>query len=189
MDLILMLFVGIAIGFSSCILILSYKKNKILKKYNDDIENMFSVILYTFERLTFVKRINKYAYFTYDLWEIIYQLDNRTIHIFNKEECLATSKNINTSKGLKIIEDILTSIDKTWGKEINNTIIIDSNELSVNYVESQIKKAQMDPILAKIEKDSKIIHLTIDDVLDKINKVGYTNLTNEEKDFLKNASK
>lgn len=179
--------IGLCLGFSLGLRYAIILNNKKIVIYREGIENMFSLILSNFDKLIFVKRINKYAYFSYESWEIIYQLDNKTIHVFNKEECLATSKQL---EGSTIVSTLLSNIDKSWSKDINNTIIIDENEISINYIEEQRKKIQYtDPILTKIEKEKNVNVFTIDDILDKINKVGYNNLTTEEKEFLKNASK
>lgn len=183
------LVVGIIIGFTLAVFFLNHIRNKKMRKYEQSIENMFLLILSNFDKLIFTKRINRYAYFIYESWEIIYQLDDKSIHVFSKEKCLATSNQLN---GSSVIDKLLSNIDNSWGNDINNTIIIDSNEVSINFVEEQRKKIQstfIDPILAKIEKENKISYFTVDEILDKINKVGYNNLTQEEKDFLNNASK
>lgn len=181
--------IGIIIGVGIGVLCMMFIKDKSLNSYKKGIENLFDNILSNFDKLVFTKRINKYAYFTYETWEIIYQLDNKSIHVFSKEECLATSKQII---GSIVVDKLLKNIDKSWGKDINNTIIIDTNEVSVNFVEEQrkkIKSVDVDPVLDRIEKENNLPYFTIDEILDKINKVGYINLTKEEKDFLNNASK
>ncbi len=190
------LVIGIIIGFTYGVFFLNQIRNKKMRKYEQSIENMFLLILSNFDKLIFTKRINRYAYFIYESWEIIYQLDDKSIHVFSKENaeekivrCLATSNQLN---GSSVIDKLLSNIDNSWGNDINNTIIIDSNEVSINFVEEQRKKIQstfIDPILDKIEKENKISYFTVDEILDKINKVGYNNLTQEEKDFLNNASK
>ncbi len=178
--------IGILFGFSLGVRFVIIVNNNKLKKYNKSIENMFYTVLFNFDKLVSTKRINNYAYFKYENWEIIYQLSNKSIHLFDKEQCLATSNQLKKSN---VIDRLLSNIDISWGKEIHNTVIIDDNEVSINFIEDQRKKTITDPVLDRIEKENKVSYFTIDDILDKINKVGYNNLTNEEKDFLNNASK
>lgn len=176
---------GIVIGFYLGLFSSIIVKNKNLKEYQNKIEGMFSSILDNFSNLKFSRRINRYAYFIYQDWEIIYQLDNKTIHIFSKEECLATSKQLDESK---TILNLISEIENKWSIDMNNTIVVDNNILSMNYFEEQrnkvISNQFSDPMLNP-KKEEYIP--SIDDILDKINKVGFINLSDEEKNILRNS--
>jgi len=175
----------------SILIIISYSSNKI-KNQKKIIEKIFLDILNNCTKIQFSKRINKYVYFKYEKLEIIYLIDKKSLTIFEKDQCIATSISIPDSK---VIEDLIKYLKTKWKSDINNIVVIDNNVFSVNFIEEQ--KAQIslksslkydDPLLNQIESNN-INNFTIDDILDKINKVGYKNLTSSEIDFLNNASK
>lgn len=176
-------------GMISGAMLLASHLNRKLQKQKDAIENMFSKILDDCVKMQFIKRVNKYVYFKYENWELIYLLDKKSLHIFEGEHCLATS--IENSK---IVKNLIQYIETKWNKDINNIVIIDNNEFSLNFIEEQKKRylkeeKWSDPLLNKLEDTKNIVEPTVDDILDKINKVGYKNLTDLEIEFLNNASK
>lgn len=181
---IVVFIVGFILG---CYYIIYIQKMSLLK-YKKDVEKIFNNVINNFSKVCFTKRVNKYAYFHYENCDIIYQLDNDSIHIFDKDVCLATSNQIKTSL---VPKNLIEKIKSKWDSDINDITTIGENIFSNNFIRENIVKETKkwtDPILNKIEENqSKIFN--IDSLLDKINEVGYINLTEEEKNFLNNSSK
>jgi len=169
-----------------------YQLDRKSKKQKNVIEEMFSKILGNCVKMKFLKRVNKYVYLKYDNWEVIYLIDKKSLHIFEGDHCLATSTTIDPSS--LIVKNLIKYIETKWQTDINNIVIIDNNEFSLNFIEEQRKKylkdeKWSDPLLNELENDKNIVGLTVDDILDKINEVGYKNLTDLERDFLNSATK
>jgi len=97
-------------------------------------------------------------------------VDRDTLSIFENlgenfsTNCLVTSSYINDSD---VIRNLKRLIFEKWGRDINNVVTIDGVVYSRNI------------------NDNEII-LSIDDILDRINDFGFDNLTDSEKEFLKN---
>lgn len=184
MNIILFL-VGLGCGAILGSSILLYFIRKSEKNFQKGIENMFSKILFDFYQLTFIKRINKQVFFRFKDWEIILILDQGTLHIFEGEKCIASSTQTGNSL---VVQKVIKQIGARWRKDIEDTIVIDNNEFSVNIIRDQKKKFKnqkwSDPLLNKIESESKKEIFDVDSILDKINRIGYTNLSEAELKFL-----
>lgn len=174
--------IGISVGISVGIKFILYVQKLHIKKIEKNIEDFFNTILLNLPKISFIKRLNNYVYLRYNSWDIIYLLDKKTISLFDKENCFATSSQIPNSK---VIEALKSKIDQTWYSEINNTVTISGSIFSKNIISEYNLAA--DPVMEKIKNQENIESYSIDDILDKINKVGFENLTQSEKDFLKNS--
>jgi hypothetical protein len=177
------------LGFMSGCYFLTYKQNVSFLKYQQEVEKIFNSIISKFNDIVFTKRINKYAYFQCGEYDILYQLDNNSIHILSKDTCIATSNQIKNSV---IPKNLIKKIKDKWEDDINDVTIIGENIFSNNFLKQSIineTKKWTDPILNKIEEEKDVQYFSVDKILDKINEVGYANLTNEEKEFLNNSSK
>lgn len=165
----------------------NYIKNK---RILQGIEDVFKNILDNINKVSFTKRINQYVYLKFEKFEIIFNLNNKEIHIFQEEKCIYTSNQLIENHVIRTLQDKILSV---WDKDINDVININNAIVSVNVMKKEFREMgvmeeDIDSILSeRYEKEE--IEFNLDDILDKINQVGYNNLTDEEKDFLKNVSK
>jgi hypothetical protein len=198
-----LLIFGFCLGWASNTLVTNMINTRKNKKIIDDITDRFSEVLQNVRssKSLFKSRVNQTVYIStpikdYGSIEVVYLLDKKDIALFKDGKCIYTSHVVD----VKIIEDIITSIRIKHNNEINDTVEVLGITLSksefgkmfnidIKDVEKQqkaIKKAQEDQksdIQKIIEKNEK--KMSLDDILDKIGKVGYNNLTPDEKEFLK----
>ena len=169
--------------------------------YNKKVKNYYSYIKeykqYIFRlndnKTIFLKRINSSVYIEYGIEKcLILNLNNNKFSfIDNKINKKVNSINIFP---FNLLNKFLS--EKTFKKHeklINNIIYYNGNLLDkksynlimgiVEITTDLIKKNQ------EVENNKEIKDFDIDDILDKINKVGYDKLTTEEKQFLKNLNK
>lgn len=132
--------------------------------------------------------------------EIVYLMDRRDIAIFQDQKCIVTSENIKR----ETIEEISNTIDRVHEDKINDIVDVlglvfsrEDFEKTFNINIEDIKK-QSKNYLRDVNSDKsdieKIISenkqkFDIDEILDKISKVGIENLTIEERNFLDNFNK
>lgn len=179
--------------------LLSFLENKKKKKIISDQTNKYKEVLSKIinKKVRFVSRINDVAYFKMNLndygkVDIFYFLSKKDIAIFQGEKCLLTSNNVNKT----IIEDITKNIDLVYTNKINDVVNImgfimykkdfeKTFNVSIDDLEKsmQIQQDQSDINGVVKENQNKF---DIDEILDKINKVGIDNLTKEELNFLNN---
>jgi hypothetical protein len=165
---------GFAVGSVVTIYAMSAYKRWLEVNYNKKVENTFEEILNDSAHLSFLKRINSQVYLKYRDWEVLYHLERKVINIFKGEDCLATSSQISKSK---VIKKFIKLIENKWSYDIQNIVTIDNIKYSANLVKGYSTETIIeDP-------------MDLDDILDKINKVGLNNLTKEEKEFLNNSYK
>jgi len=124
--------------------------------------------------------------------DIFYFLSKRDISIFRGEKCLLTSLNIDK----QIIEDITKKIDSIYTDKMNDVInfmglIIHRNDfektfnISIDDIKKEMDKSEEQSDINGVIKNNEN-KFDIDDILDKINKVGLENLTKDELNFLNN---
>lgn len=182
---ILILIFGIFIGY---ILTSNYFRNK-SNAYISKVRDFYKDLLNKFESLSFKKRINDYVYLDYDKYEVILNLKNNTINIFENSECVYVSSNLEK----ELVNDIYHRIMTKWSSEIYNVVNINGNTYSLGFIESETKKATESLFsFLNIEEgkfSEEIEDLSIDDILDKISKEGMSSLTQKEIDFLDKNSK
>jgi len=173
------------------------KRNNIIK----DINGQFKQILDNIKtnKSKFVNRINTTVFIKTNLNDygdvnLVYLMDKKDVAIFRNSKCIYSSESVD--KGL--IDSIVSTIDKKFEGEINDVVEILGFTFSREDFEKTFKikvedlktmsaqqpESDIDRILE--ENESKF---DIDEILDKISKVGIENLTIEEKEFLNNFNK
>lgn len=205
MDMMIYIFIGFGLGIFAQILFHRLSTNAKNKKIIDDVTKQFSEILQNIlsNKAIFKSRVNQTVYITtnikdYGDVDLLYLMDKNDVGIFKDNNCIYTTHVVEG----QVIKDILSSIDLKFGKDINNTIEVSGITLSkgefekifsvdIKEIERQqqshinkIQEEQKSDIEKLIESNSK--KLSLDDILDKIGKVGFVSLTDEEKEFLKN---
>lgn len=174
----------------------SVRRNNLIRDINNQFKEVLNNILSS--NSIFKNRVNNTVYINtklkdYDDVNVIYLMDRKDIVIFKDGKCIYTSEMVEKDT----IKSITTAIDKKFEDKINDVVevlgFVFSREdfertfkIKVEDLTNPEKMKMMDESdIDKIvrENDSKF---SIDDILDKINKVGIDNLTEDEKKFLQN---
>lgn len=177
--------------------LISRSKNKSILKDNI---NQFIQILKNIksDKTKFKSRVNNTIYIETNLSDygdvgLVCLLDKKDISIFKDEKCIYTSNLINSD----LINEITKAIELKHNKDINDVVEIlgfvfsredfeKSFNVNIKEIKNGVKKEESD--IEKILKNNKK-RFDIDEILDKIGKVGIENLTEEEKQFLNNYNK
>lgn len=145
------------------------------------------------DKTIFIKRLDNLVYIEYGIEKIfILDIENDIFDFIDYK----TNKRINSR--FKFLNNIL--ISKTFEKHQNkindcidfNKTLLDRKthdlmQLIIDITVSSLKENKENKEISKdVENTKENIDFDIDDILDKINKVGYNNLTDKEKEFLKN---
>ena len=197
---ILIFMIGLIIG---CLItyilsnLISRSKNKSILKDNI---NQFIQILKNIksDKTKFKSRVNNTIYIETNLSDygdvgLVCLLDKKDISIFKDEKCIYTSNLINSD----LVNEITKEIELKHNKDINDVIEIlgfvfsredfeKSFNVNIKEIKNGVKKEESD--IEKILKKNKK-RFDIDEILDKISKIGIDNLTEEEKQFLNNYNK
>lgn len=147
------------------------KAIEILTKPFNDLLTLFKSNIIIFD-----KRVNNIIYFISKddrRFSVAFSLDKATISIFNGEDCIAVSASIDEK-----IKDALFSEMRKYSIEYNDVVMYGEHVVSKNVVTKQ-----------QTVKKEKKIQFNIDDILDKISKLGIEKLTPEEKKYLDNYGK
>lgn len=176
------------------------RKMKEKDKIND-ISSQFKQILTNLliGSTKFKSRVNSTVYIETKLNDygevgLVYLMDKQDVAIFKNEKCIFTTDLIDDS----LIDQITKEIETKHSKDINDTIevlgFVFSREefektfsISMDDVKMNLPKKELSDIEKIINNNNN--KLDIDEILDKINKLGIENLTEEEKQFLKNHNK
>ena len=207
---LLILFVGIVLGG-----LLKNWSNKLSEKIANnklilDKNKQFQQILekVNSKRSRFKTRINNTVYIgvkleDYGRVDVVYFLDKKEnqLNIFKGEKLIMTSDSVSEN----LLNEIVDSINKVHYHRIVDVVEIlglvfyrEDFEKSFGISFEEMKERQMNMMKSMNEEGQsdiqKIINknktkLDIDDILDKINRVGIENLTEEEKQFLDNYNK
>lgn len=198
---ILVLLTGILIGG-----IISNWYNKLSIRNEElrlilDKNNQFKQILEKVltKRSRFKTRINNTVYIgvkldDYGKVDILYFLDKRDIAIFKDDNCIMTSKDVKSD----LLNDVINNIDRVHYHRIVDIVevlgfVFYREDFEKNFNIS-VKELKERANMINLDESSDIQNIikknnnkfNIDDILDKINRVGIENLTKEEKDFLNN---
>jgi hypothetical protein len=205
---ILVLFVGIILG-----VLLKDWSNKLSQKISEsklilDKNKQFKQILEKInsKRSRFKTRINNTVYIgvkleDYGRVDVVYFLDKKRdqLNIFKGEKLILTSDSVSED----ILNEIMISINRVHYYKIIDVVEIlglvfyrpdFEKNFNVNFEEIKERAMRLSKDMGdlsdidKIYKKNKVM-FDIDEILDKINKVGIENLTNEEKEFLNNFNK
>jgi len=172
------------------------KKNNLIK----DINTQFLQILdnISSNKSKFVNRINSTVFIKTNLSDygdvsLVYLMDKKDIAIFRENKCIYSSESVDK----ELIKSIVTTIDKKYKDSINDIVEILGFTFSreefertfkikvddLNNINKPTESTESD--VDKIIEDNKS-KFDIDEILDKISKVGIDNLSEEEKQFLNN---
>jgi hypothetical protein len=206
---LLVLFVGVFLGslLKSWSNKLSEKMahNKLILDKNKQFKQILEKI--NTKRSRFKTRINNTVYIgikleDYGKVDLVYFLDKEEnqLNIFKSDKLIMTSDLVFED----LINEIIKSINKVHYHRIVDVVEIlglvfyrEEFERSFGISVHELKK-RTDNLMKSMNDDQsdieKIVNknnrkLDIDDILDKINKVGIENLTEEEKEFLNNYNK
>ena len=207
---LLILFVGIILGglLKNWSLKLSEKiaQNKLTLDRNKQFKEILEKS--KTKKTRFKTRVNNVVYIgvklsDYGRVDIVFFLDKREIAIYKENKCIITSDLVEES----LLNELMDTLEKVHYHKIVDTVEIlgmvfsredFEKQFNVNFDEIKDKTNRMMDAMRNggVEESDvdKIINknkskLDIDDILDKINKVGIENLTKEEKDFLNNYNK
>jgi len=184
---ILILLIGISLGalctFGTLVYLSKRDEKKLRKKHVDVYTDVLNQL--RSNSVDFGSRINNTVSLnakidTYGDVQIMYFLDKQDISIFQENDCLFTSNLI----GKELLEIILKSIWSKFSIQINDVVQLMSNTFDKKtfMVISGLGNTNSQDIVEEVKYN-------LDDILDKINEVGYNNLTESEKEFLKNLNK
>jgi len=205
---LLILFVGIILGglLKNWSNRLSEKiaHNKLILDKNKQFKQILEKI--NTKRSRFKTRINNTVYIgvkleDYGRVDVVYFLDKNQLNIFKGDKLIMTSDLVEEV----LLNEITSSINKVHYHRIVDVVEIlglvfyrEDFEKSFGISFEEMKEKQMNMMKSMNEEGQsdiqKIINknknkLDIDDILDKINRVGIENLTEEEKQFLDNYNK
>lgn len=207
---LLILFVGIILGslLKSWSLKLSEKiaNTKLILDRNKQFKEILEKS--KTKKTRFKTRVNNVVYIgvkltDYGRVDIVFFLDKREIAIYKENKCIITSDLVEES----LLNELMDTLEKVHYHKIVDTVEIlgmvfsredFEKQFNVNFDEIKEKTNKMMDAMRnggeELSDIDKIINknkskLDIDDILDKINKVGIENLTKEEKDFLNNYNK
>jgi hypothetical protein len=202
--IILTFLLGMAAGVKLTDLI----HNMRLKKQEDDIledrTKQFKEILTKVStgKSRFKTRVNQTSYISVKLTEhgkvnVVYLMDKKDVAIFKEDKCLYTSDQVDQN----LLTDIITAIENRHGWRIEDVV----NVLGFVFYREDFEKSfgmKFDDISKSLgmrqqQSDSEIDNIVnnnetkfdIDEVLDKIGKLGIEMLSEEEREFLDNYSK
>lgn len=173
-----------------------------IKDKNDQYERVYQNVINKKSR--FKTRVNNTVYIgtklpDYGRVTIVYFLDKSDIAIFKEDKCIITSDSINK----ELVDKIIKEINYRHGYRIDDIVEVlglvfyrpdFEKSFNVNFQDIKERAMRMGKEMSemsdidKIQKRNKV-RFDIDEILDKINKVGIENLTNEEKEFLNNFNK
>lgn len=186
MNLIFLL-IGLVIGsistFAILIMLSKRDEKKLRKKHLDVFTNILNQL--TSNNVDFTSRINNTVQLNTKIdvegdVQIMYFLDRQDISIFSDGDCLYTSTLIEK----ELIEKILKTIWSKFSIQINDVVQLMSNTFDKRTF--MVISGLSNPVQETMDEE---IQYNLDDILDKINEVGYNNLTESEKQFLKNLNK
>lgn len=178
-----------------------------LKKQEDDIlkdrTKQFDEILTKVStgKSRFKTRVNQTSYISVKLTDhgkvnVVYLMDKKDIAIFKEDKCLYTSDLVDDD----LISNIITSIENRHGWRIADVV----NVLGFVFYREDFEKSfgmRFEDISSSLgmkpQSESEIDNIVnknetkfdIDEVLDKIGKLGIEMLSKEEREFLDNYSK
>jgi hypothetical protein len=185
---IILLLIGVAAGvlltFSTLVYLSKRDEKKLKKKHSDIFTNV--LIQLTSNSVEFTSRINNTVQLNTKIdiegdVQIMYFLDRQDISIFRDGDCIYTSNLIEK----ELIEKILKTIWSKFSIQINDVVQLMSNTFDKRTF--MVISGISNPGVQETTTDD--IQYNLDDILDKINEVGYNNLTESEKEFLKNLNK
>lgn len=191
MMIIILLLIGFVTGvLLTCGTLLQLSKRderKLRKKHSDVFKNILNQL--TSNNVDFTSRINNTVQLNTKInvdgdIQIMYFLDRQDISVFRDGDCLYTSTLIEK----ELIEKILKTIWSKFSAQINDVVQLMNNTFDKRTFMVISGMSVNTGIIDQGDFNTEVTY-TLDDILDKINEVGYNNLTEAEKEFLKNLNK
>ncbi len=192
----------------SCTFLLGMLFNKLIKEVSDkvkknllikDINGQFRQVLdnISTNKSKFINRINSTVFIKTKLNDygdvsVVYLMDKKDIAIFKENKCIYSSE--STDK--ELIKSIVTTINNKYEENINDVVEIlgftfsredfeNTFKIKVEDLKTMTQAPQPESDIDKIIESNES-KFDIDEILDKISKVGMENLTDQEKNFLNN---
>lgn len=182
------------------------KHQKLVKNINKQYKNILDNVL--LGKTRFKTRVNNTVYITtklldYGSVDIIYLLDKSEVSVFKKDICIFTCELVEK----ELLNSLMDEINIKYQKKINNVVNIMGitiskedleNSIKVNFDEinekamKMMEDMQMNTIIdqdAFTNQAPKKKDFNLDEILDKINKVGIENLTKDELKYLNDYNK
>jgi hypothetical protein len=149
------------------------------------INGIFSEVLdnFTKGKITFDCRLNHVVQFTTDInsegeVHLLYFIDRHELSIFKGPDCIYTSGSLDS----KILDAITRMIWSKFSFRIDDVVQMYSFTYD-RQTFSRLSKGEFNNV--NTEESEPIKNFNLDEILDKINKVGYDGLDESEKEFLK----
>jgi hypothetical protein len=179
---------GMCIGFGLFVGLTKLTNYLNLKKLQEGSNTFFNEIkeLVGSKSFRFINRVNDHLTFkvtTKSLGKVtlIMVISKKDISIFQKNECIYTTHYADPN----LIKSIVDNIETSYDSQIKDCFQIMGNVID----KASVRKMNPDVDFQEAFPKPEPISFTIDDVLDRINEVGFQNLTPEEKEFLQNYQK
>ncbi len=199
MNEVLIFMFGMAIGSCFSVVgahIISYLKVQKIRKKNNEV---FKQVLTNLQngKGKFMNRINNTVQIDTKIKSegkitMLFFIDKNEISIFKENVCVYTQQNVDED----IINSIISMIWSRFSERISDVIQLYNNVMDrktftklVSQAKTEVQVFNLDEngnIIDQIDTEQKPTPLTLDDILDRINQVGYDGLSQIEKDFLKN---
>ena len=182
--------IGFIIGVNLTLRYISFKSAKSDLEIKSMHEKVYKSVLDKISTSTakFVSRVNNSVQFNTNIpsdgdVSIIYFIDRKEVAIFREQTCLYTSSLVSS----ETLDGISVAVWNKYSNMINDTVSLLGNVYDKqSFVRLYGNLGGFEINLEALTDMSDTPNLNLDDILDKINKVGYDNLSDIEKEFLKN---
>lgn len=118
---------------------------------------------------------------------IIYDKTSRYVSIISDNKQLTNSKKVRLYFPKEtVVDDLIDEIEYRFHENIEDYVVVSGIKIDREYLDSMMKKQMdnLDSMSSTYQKKEESFN--IDDILDKINQVGFEGLTDKEKNYLKN---
>lgn len=118
---------------------------------------------------------------------IIYDKFSRYVSVISDNKELTNSKQvISYFPKDTVVDDLIDEIEYRFHDNIEDYVVVSGIKIDRKYLDSMMKKQMdnLDSVFSTYQKKEESFN--IDDILDKINQVGFEGLTDKEKNYLKN---
>lgn len=178
--------VGALFGCGLTLLFIYLLSKRFDKKLRDKTTNRFIDVLDKFKnnQVRFDCRLNHVVQFSLSIpdegdIQLIYFIDKHELTIFKTHKVIYTSINLD----IEVMDDIMNQIWSKFSNQINDTVQV----YNFTYDRASFLKVSEIHRQQDVHNDTpyEIQTYDLDEILDKINEIGYDNLDESEKEFLK----
>lgn len=186
--------VGLLLGAALYAVGLGYHINKLGRMNRSREEGKFESVMKNSDKITFSRRVGDMAFLGYIEYTIVLNLKSGSIYIFHNDQCLATSNNMGDSDAVRRLREYIL---RTFAEQINDFVTVNGVpysrqmvEFYTNYLNSSTSglREHLERIRSAVETAARAEpeqDLSVDHILDKINRQGISSLSREEMDFLR----